>query len=913
MIYRSLRAARPRNILASGALAACLLLSAAPAAADHACEQELSEASAKYRIGRFEEAMATIARCRAEQPKSEVEAQLLALEAKIHIALDDLEAAEAALVTLLRLEGDDFVPNPETDPPRLLAMVKKLRQKPTLVTVSSVSKTPESLREAPATVTLITAEEIERRGYRDLDALFDDLSGFNISRSNGVTLSNIYTRGYRSDETNRTMFLVDGVEENDLWSNTVYWSRQFPISNVERVEVIYGPASTMYGANAFAGVVNIITKRPVSLDAEGNRTAESLIPEGKSYAVRANVTGGSFDTGIFEATAAGQTSSGSLRWMVTGRVFQSDEQDLSDFEFWDYDKAVYETAVMAANYRSMLGYDPTDPSGPGLSVSDFIASLCSTDGVVDSSCVAAVNSSPFFEVSPTGIALTDGGLARAIALDQSVYDQELGGAPIGFSDPTDSWLINGKVELQKNLVVGFQAWRTKEGATPWYTDQLRPGGDNGNLWTPEQNWFYLKYSKELGDDISIELFSQYKEHTLDGTDTALFRPDNYVRGALNIADLALETEPSWGATYFYLLNTQLRNELKFFYHPSERFSLVGGVEVRNGSLQGNYILSSEPNPSETGSPGSDIAGGNRFRTTDLGAFVQATYRPERLEGLKFVAGGRVDDNSVRETQGYGMVFNPRLAVVYSPNELTFKAIYSESFLDASNFFKYATDPGVRDLPNPGLQPETAKNLELSASWQISEDFSVDLVAYDSDFSGAVQQVSGVDCGPPDCETNRTTSQFQATGALSIQGLQLRSQLRWEKFEFWGNYSYFDPFNEQTDTRVGDIASHQLNLGANAELGKWNANLRLNYVGTKDTGADTDVTGNPFDEIDSYLVAHAALTYRDLFAGGSLQLTVNNLFDEQFFHPGLRGAEGVSAASRLPQPGRAVYLRLSVSY
>ena len=141
------------------------------------------------------------------------------------------------------------------------------------------------------------------------------------------------------------------------------------------------------------------------------------------------------------------------------------------------------------------------------------------------------------------------------------------------------------------------------------------------------------------------------------------------------------------------------------------------------------------------SPGSDIPGGNRFSTTDLGVFLQASYRP--FDRLRVVAGGRVDDNSVRQTQGYGTVFNPRLAVVYTPKDFTFKAIYSESFLDASNFVKYATDPGVRDLPNPGLQPETAKNLELSASWQISEDFWLDVVAYDSKFSGAVQQVSGV--------------------------------------------------------------------------------------------------------------------------------------------------------------------------
>ena len=879
------------------ALFVALIFNAAAApGAEDLCQEELRQADQGYKIGLFDEALRAIEACLEKRPRREAKVQVLALKAKIQIARDETEKARATVEVILNADVN-YVPDALRDPPRYLALVASLRQESTTVTVSSVSKTPESLREAPATVTLITAEEIQRRGYRDLDALFDDLSGFNISRSNGVTYSNIYTRGYRSDETNRTMFLIDGVEENDLWSNTVYWSRQFPISNVERVEVIYGPASTMYGANAFAGVVNIITKTP-----------ESLIREGRNLALQADLTFGAFGTGVLEATAAGQTSTGSLRWMITARMFQSDEPDLSEFEFWDYDPAVYETEAMAANYLSKLHFD----SAPGSTVPDHIASLCSAADIVDpAACFASVISSPYFDVTPGGIALTEQGLLRAVALDQSALGQELGGAPIGFSDPTDSWLVNGKIQLQ-NIVVGFQLWRTEEGATPWYTDQLRPGGDNGNLWTPEQSWFYVKYSNNFGPDFSFELFSQYKEHTLDGTDTALFRPDNYARGALGIAHLALDTEPTWGATYFYLLNTQLRNELKLFYNPSERFSLVGGVEVRNGSLQGNYTLSSEPNASETGSPGSDIPGGNRFSTTDLGVFLQASYRP--FDRLRVVAGGRVDDNSVRETQGYGTVFNPRLAVVYTPKDFTFKAIYSESFLDASNFVKYATDPGVRDLPNPGLQPETAKNLELSASWQISEDFWLDVVAYDSKFSGAVQQVSGVPCGPPDCATPRTTSQFQAVGALSIRGLQLRSSLSYKDFDFWGNYSYVDPFNEQTGTRVGDIASHQLNLGVNAELGeRFNANLRFNYVGVKDTGPGTDVPTNLFDEIDSYLVAHASLTYRNLLAHSALQLTINNLFDQEYYHPGLRGADGTNLAARLPQPGRAAYLRLSMKY
>ena len=67
--------------------------------------------------------------------------------------------------------------------------------------ISSVSKTSESLLETPQTVIVITNEQIKRRGYTDLEQLFHDLPGFDISRGNGTQYSQIYQRGYRTKNT----------------------------------------------------------------------------------------------------------------------------------------------------------------------------------------------------------------------------------------------------------------------------------------------------------------------------------------------------------------------------------------------------------------------------------------------------------------------------------------------------------------------------------------------------------------------------------------------------------------------------------------------------------------------------------------------------------------------------------------
>ena len=63
----------------------------------------------------------------------------------------------------------------------------------------------------------------------------------------------MYQLGFRQESTQRTLLMIDGIEENDLYSNIAYISRQYPISNIKAVEILYGPSATMYGPRAFMG------------------------------------------------------------------------------------------------------------------------------------------------------------------------------------------------------------------------------------------------------------------------------------------------------------------------------------------------------------------------------------------------------------------------------------------------------------------------------------------------------------------------------------------------------------------------------------------------------------------------------------------------------------------------------------
>lgn len=126
--------------------------------------------------------------------------------------------------------------------------------------IVSASKTAEKLSDAPATVIVISRDDIEKRGYTQLSDFLDDLPGMEVIRPYADTHLKNYWRGYRNTIGEPFLVMIDGVVFNHLYFNTADTPLvATPLSNIERIEVVYGPASSVYGANAFMGVINIIT------------------------------------------------------------------------------------------------------------------------------------------------------------------------------------------------------------------------------------------------------------------------------------------------------------------------------------------------------------------------------------------------------------------------------------------------------------------------------------------------------------------------------------------------------------------------------------------------------------------------------------------------------------------------------
>jgi iron complex outermembrane receptor protein len=129
-------------------------------------------------------------------------------------------------------------------------------------TVSIASRYEQPISQAPSNVYVITDEDIRQSGAADLPTVLRRIPGLEVMQMSGADF-NVSARGNNQTTANKMMVLVDG---RSIYLDTqaqVYW-KAIPVTlpEIKRIEVLKGPASAVYGFNAFDGIINIITKSP---------------------------------------------------------------------------------------------------------------------------------------------------------------------------------------------------------------------------------------------------------------------------------------------------------------------------------------------------------------------------------------------------------------------------------------------------------------------------------------------------------------------------------------------------------------------------------------------------------------------------------------------------------------------------
>ena len=130
-----------------------------------------------------------------------------------------------------------------------------------LIYVDIASGFRSPLAQAPAVASVITAEDIEAMGARHLAEVLEMVPGLHVVPSTERPLDPVFSiRGIHSQSNAQVLTLIDGVRAESALIGGPIFPVRFPVSSIARIEVIRGPGSALYGADAFAGVINIVTK-----------------------------------------------------------------------------------------------------------------------------------------------------------------------------------------------------------------------------------------------------------------------------------------------------------------------------------------------------------------------------------------------------------------------------------------------------------------------------------------------------------------------------------------------------------------------------------------------------------------------------------------------------------------------------
>ncbi len=134
--------------------------------------------------------------------------------------------------------------------------------------ISTAAKYEQTIGEAPASVTIITSEDIEQYGYLTLAEILMSVRGFYVSNDRNYSYIGVRGFGRPTDYNNRMLLLLNGHTLNDrlYGSASIGTSLGLDLDTVERIEIVRGPGSALYGTSAMFSVVNIITKKGVTLD-----------------------------------------------------------------------------------------------------------------------------------------------------------------------------------------------------------------------------------------------------------------------------------------------------------------------------------------------------------------------------------------------------------------------------------------------------------------------------------------------------------------------------------------------------------------------------------------------------------------------------------------------------------------------
>ncbi len=865
------------------------------------CDMQLRSHIDEYQLGRFDACIIGINACIQSNGYSSA-SKIVALSylSKSYLAIDSIQLGNQAIRDIL--ERKDNYEAEINDPIRFKRQLEYVRAQMKTNLIMSVSKKAEKLELAPATLVVLTAEDIRNRGYKSLDEILDDLPGVDIAKTSGLVDKSFNQRGYRSANMNdKTMIVFDGVEDNEMYTQFAYIGKQLPVQSIKRVEMIYGPASSLYGANAFSGVINVVTKDGADLFESKKNSFEET--QHTQYTLEGRVNAGSFNTQALEMDGAVKLKNG-IVMQLFGKYNTSDENDLSAYSDWDgkwteadFGENHYLNRMTTSRTTSNSGFwdsllSRRDPTGKYYSYNSDSTKIIPTQLALDE---ISQKDQQFYHTIPNISGFID-----------KTAD------PTKFSDKSNGQYLGIKVTLG-DLVLQAQLSERNEGASPDYVDRYFAVNSLFTNWEARQQFISSRYSKKLGDKWFFYNTAYYRISDF-GVDSRLTTFRGFAQGNLGFADFIGGVNPAWGRVSYYQQCKQFRDEFRAQYVINDRHDVLFGAEVRNGIFQSNYLTTSTSNNAILRGTVAVEPGGNSPAMFDLGAFVNYSYsNPQKFINVSF--GGRWDKNVVAESQSAGYSqFNPRASLVYYPGTWVFKAIYSEAIFAFPSFVKFSTS--VSRVRPDVLDPEKVRNGELSIfKGFLNNKITLESVFYHARYSNLLttRKVDG-----KDQYANLENSETRVSGTQFVGKWKMTSTLDFNMNATY-NHSRLHLLDQAFDggdstLKTAQIADFTFYAGLGWSFFKKKAYVYVatNIVGNKYTGLGTTINNaTTMEVIPRYQLINATLRY-NFRPQTSIQIIGRNLLNALYFAPGIRSAAG-SQSSLIPQAGRTIDIALNFKF
>ncbi|MCP3850203.1 MAG: TonB-dependent receptor [Gammaproteobacteria bacterium] len=234
------------------------------------------------------------------------------------------------------------------------------------VKVIIATGTEQAISKAPATVTVITSDDIKKTGAINLTEILETVPGIHINTNHFGNRPLVHMRGTGSLQT---LLMVNGNDTSDLvWSFGIFW-KGMPVSAIERIEVIRGPGSALYGADASAGVINVITKTAGKIEeTEVGMRAGSF--DTKAAFIQ---TGGEFYEYDLALTAEFSTTDGPDPYINSDRNNEAGKADYG----WDNQDIRF--SVTNGNFQFLANYVKHDNLETGMTGAGYFDPVTEAD------------------------------------------------------------------------------------------------------------------------------------------------------------------------------------------------------------------------------------------------------------------------------------------------------------------------------------------------------------------------------------------------------------------------------------------------------------------------------------------------------------------------------------------------------